>query len=274
MSTSSNYHDDFSCVSKTMLSLFLHSRQEYYLTYVTRQMPPKQPTKVMLAGQVLHAVLLEDKRLDDIVMVYPASCLKSDGSLNGSPAARFRDDYPGFICVKDSERDQFEVCINSVLGNRELGSVLTAAKHREQRFDAEVCGVKCRAKPDIVCDMGKYAAVYDLKFSEQVDPDSWRRTSKRLHYWLQDSHYSAVLNQSIGKPVQFRFALIEVNFPFRVQWKWYDPKSREDARDAHRKILHDLSDCHRTGKWSDNWQEEMVLEPWDIEQDELIEVEQ
>lgn len=268
------YHSDFTHVSKTMLNLFLESRREYYHTYIERTMPPRVATKPMLAGQILHAMLLEDKPFDDLVLQYPASCLNINGDLVGKSAALFRQKYDSFICLKESECEAVRAVVDGVLKDKRLGEILTQATDRERRRDAVIEGLACRCKPDIVCDVGSHVAAYDLKFSEQVDPDSWRRASRRLRYWLQDSHYSAVLASHYRKPVMFRFILVEVQFPFRVQWKWYDPHSREEASEAHRRTLRELAECHATGDWSDRWANETVLEPWDVGQDEMVEVQQ
>ena len=268
------YHDDFASLSKTMLNLFCHSRLEFYHTYVKPVMQPKIQTKVMLSGTVLHAMLLEDRLFSDLVLPYPDWCLKSNGDLNGKVAASFREEHPDCEFLKMAECDAIRAVVESVLKHPDLGKLMSAATDRERRFDARIFGIDCKCRPDIICDLGDRVVIYDLKFSECVDADSWRRNSRRFRYWLQDSHYSAVVEAALGKPVQFRFCLIEVAFPFRVQWKWYDPSSRESSRKFHREKIEELAVCHETGDWSDRWQSVMVLEPWDMESDAMVDVEQ
>lgn len=259
-----NYHDDFSHVSKSMLDLFLRSRQEYYLTYVTRDMSPKQPTRPMIAGTVLHSVLLEGFEFDDVVQCYPADVLKCNGDLDGKKATALRREQPDVLFVKESEFESLRAVYDGVAQDERLASILEAATHREQRVDAVLNGLPCKCKPDIACDIGNVVACYDLKFMENVDPDSWRRSSRRFRYWLQDSHYSACLEAAWGKPVSFRFACIEVKFPYRVQWYWYDQSSRETARIEHAKALEELAACQESGNWADVWESVCVLNPWEI----------
>lgn len=260
-----NYHDDYSSISRTMLKLFRQSRVEYHLTYNTRELPPWEPTPPALLGTVLHAMLLEDVPLDDLVLRYPADVLNVNGGLIGKRAEAFRDDHPNSVCMKEEDYENIEAGVKSVMSRPDISAMLKAATHKEQRFDAELFGLPCKCKTDIACDMGAYMLAYDLKFMKNVDPDSWRRSSRRLAYWMQDSHYSGVLQAAFGKPVTFRFCCIEVKPPYRVQWYWFDPRSREIANDEHKRLLLDLKRCRETGDWSDGWQSECSISPWDIE---------
>ncbi len=68
-----------------------------------------------------------------------------------------------------------------------------------------------------------------------------------------------------GKPTVFKFIAVETLFPFRVQVYTYDPRSREIARDYHRKKIEQLLECEKTGDWSDRWNGDLLLNPWDVE---------
>lgn len=272
---SDSYHDDYSAVSKTMLNLFFDSRLEYYHTYVTRQLPPKPQSKPMLVGTVLHAMLLEDRMFSDMVLPYPPEALNKNGNLLPGREAAYKAEYPEINFLKQAECDNIRATVDAVLKQPALCDLIKQATHREQRFDAHIEGVPCKCKPDIVCDLGDRIVVYDLKFMDAVDPESWRRSSKRFRYWLQDIHYSSVLSKHfLGKPVQFQFALIECKFPHRIQMRWFDQASKATARDEHRKKLRELAVCHSSGDWEDEWNGPYVLTPWDMKCDELVEVDQ
>lgn len=258
------YHSDYSAVSCSMLKLFRRSRVEYNLTYNARTLPPWKPTAPALLGTVLHAMLLEDVPLEDQVITYPADCLNKNGDLIGHNAKIFRAMHDDKIAMKEREIDGIRAAVEAVLAHPEIRNMLAASTHREHRFDAELLGVPCKCKPDIVGDLTRYVACYDLKFSLNIDPDSWRRTSKRLAYWLQTCHYSRVLEANFKKPVQFRFCNIEVKPPYRMMWYWYDLRSLEIASDEHRRLLLDLKECQESGVWEDGWESECVLSPWDI----------
>lgn len=268
---SSDYHNDYAAVSKTALNVFYDSPQEYFLKFVTRSMEHKPPSKFMLEGTVAHAVLLERKAFDDVVTVYSDACYRSDGGLNGKVAAQFRDDHPGAICLKADDVDRLKALVASLYGSQ-LMAAIDASLNMEHRHDAEVHGLPCRCKPDIVGDLGGLVAVYDLKFCAAVDHATFNRTAKRLRYWLQDAHYSAICEQVYAKPVRFRFFAVEATYPFRVQAYWYPDRCREIARGSHQNKLAELRECRLTGIWEDRWPNELTLAPWDVDElDQLVE---
>jgi hypothetical protein len=207
----------------------------------------------------------EQQTITDVgVITYPADCLNKNGGLIGKNAEIFRAMHDDKIVMKEREVDGIRSAVESVLAHPEIRDMLAASTHREHRFDAELLGVPCKCKPDIVGDLTRYVACYDLKFSLNIDPDSWRRTSKRLAYWLQTCHYSRVLEANFNKPVQFRFCNIEVKPPYRMMWYWYDLRSLEIASDEHKRLLLDLKQCQESGEWEDGWASECTISEYDI----------
>ncbi len=271
--TECDYHSDYSAVSKTMLNVFCRSPREYRHMFVDR--PPtmtlKPPSKYMELGTICHRVLLEGQPLHEVVAVYDDDCFQSNGSLNSKKAAEFRAAHPAQISVKFGVACTIHKLLES-LEQSDLADAIREASSLEKRFDAELCGVACKCKPDIVCDMGPHVLAYDLKFTDDVSDSFFKRSLRRLRYWLQDAHYSAVLAENFQKPVQFRFFAIEPTYPFRVQAYWLDVRSREIARDAHRHKLEELKQCMDSNQWQDRWQSELALSPYDLdEQDQLVE---
>lgn len=265
------YHSDFSAVSKTMLNVFCDSPVEYDLTYNQKRMPVFTPTKYMVLGTVAHGVILEGHAFDDVVAIYDELCFKANGHLNATEAAEFRELHANKVCLKPAEAETL-ASICAAIAESDLAGVVAAASSTEKRHDAELHGVRCRCKTDVVCDLDDRVVAYDLKFCERVDPHSFARQAKRLRYWLQDAHYSAILHQVYGKPVSFRFFAVETKFPYRVQPYWYGVRSREIAADTHKRKLAELLECMETGVWKDRWDSEMLLNPWDVdEEDQLIE---
>lgn len=269
----SEYHEDTTHLTKTALSVFCDSPQEYYLQFVAKAMPRKQPSKVMLVGTVLHSVLLENIAIEAAIAIYDESCLQSNGSLNWRTAAKFRDANPGKVCMKEADAEAI-YDVYKAIQDTLIYEAIAQGQHFEKTFSADVHGMPCKCKPDIACDMGDYILLYDLKFMEQINPLAFQRSAKNFRYYLQDAHYSGVMRELSGKPVQFRFIAIETKLPYRVQPYWYIGQSREMARDFHKSKLIDLQACQRSGVWSDNWANEIVLHPWEIggEVDELVEV--
>lgn len=259
------YHQDNSHLTKTALTVFCDSVREYYLQFVSMEMDRKQATREMSTGTVLHAMLLESKSLDEVIGIYPDSCLKSDGAINWKPAAQFRADNPdklGFF--KASAAEDIQIVYDAVKDSA-IATAIEESSHLEKEFRATVYGCKCKCKPDIAGDLGEYWACYDLKFMDRIYPGMFRRSAKSFRYYLQDAHYSAVLSELSGKPTVFKFIAVETQYPFRVQVYVYDPRSREIARDFHRKKVEQVLECQASGDWSDRWSGDLILNPWEVE---------
>ena len=261
----SDYHKDTAALTKTALTVFCDSPREYYLQFVTQDMERKATTAAMSKGTVLHAMLLENKPLNEIVGVYPESCLRSDGGLNWKPAAQYRQDNPDKLgYFKQDAAEDIQIVYDAIKDTC-IATAIEESSHLEEVFEATVHGRLCKCKPDIAGDVGEYWCVYDLKFMDRIYPKAFWRSSKNFRYYLQDSHYSGVITTLYQKPVVFRFIACELLYPYRVQMYQYDPRSREIARDYHRKKVNELIECERTGDWSDKWNGDLTLNPWDVE---------
>ena len=248
-----------------MLSVFCDSRLDYYHQFVTGLMPRKAPSKPMVLGTIVHAMLLERKLVTDVAILYPNECYKKDGfSINPVPARAFEDANPGKLAVKEEVMDQAELICESAMKSI-LGPVLSLDVEFEQRADAVVCGMPCRCKPDI--HSPKLGLVYDLKVG-QVKPNDFHRSAKRFKYWLQAAFYVDILSTLHNRPFTFRFFAIEPTFPFRVQMYEYDESSMETAHKFSQDKLRELKACQETGDWSDQWSPTVVLGPWDLGENE------
>jgi hypothetical protein len=259
------YHNDYSRISKTMLQQFCESPAIYNEIYNLRTMQPKAPTKAMELGTILHAVLLEDKRLDEIIAVYPESCLKSDGSLNGKPAAQFREDNPGVVCVKNA--DHIHECLQAVTNSflREWLSIIQNDQVYREKFIKWEDILPCRALVDCFYVSGDAVYVYDIKCTAQFPPNAFNRTARNLRYWLQEAHYSIGLKKLYDRPIVWRWVVIETVKPYRVQMRWYDSRSAEIARDYRNSKMRDLKSRMESGDWSDGYEQSMVVNPWEVE---------
>jgi hypothetical protein len=262
-----SYHNDYTRISKTMLQLFCDSPTIFNETYNLKTMQPKAPTVAMELGTILHAVLLEDKAVQDIVKVYPESCLKSDGSLNGKPAAQFREDNPGAVCVKNA--DHIYECVHAVTTGlyRDWFQII----NREEVFREHMIKwddiLPCRAMLDCFY-VDDCVYVYDIKCTAQFPPESFNRTARRLRYWLQEAHYTAGLKKIYDRPVIWRWVVIETVKPYRVQMRWYDTRSAEIASDYRTVKMTMLKKAYETGDWSDGYEQTMIVNPWEVDTEE------
>lgn len=272
MLSAEQYFIDRDYLSRSALKLFAESRVEYYHTYVTGLMPERVPSQPMLIGTLLHGVLLEGHSFDEQVAIYPPHTLKSNGAINPTAAEQWRAENAGKVFMKDHEADDLRGAVDAVLANKLLRTVLAEASHMERVVTADVHGVPCKCKPDILCDDGSSIIIYDLKIMEKVDPLTFARSARRFKYWLQDAHYSKVCAAAYNKPVRFGYLAIETKFPFRVQRYFYDHASRENAFTEHQRLVRELELAIAKNEWTDEWEEVLHVNPYEIDDDAMVEV--
>lgn len=261
-----SYHTDHSRVTRTALKCFAESRSDYHAIYVEQSRKPKPPTKLMVEGQVLHAILVEGKTAADFLAVYPDSCLKSNGDLKPykDGPAEFREQNPGKLCLKRDEMFNLVNLIGMVTRHPVIAEDISDQHAiREQVIERSIDGVECKAKPDL----WRCEKLWDYKFMENIDPISFQRSAKRFKYWMQDQHYTRCAWVS-----DLVFRCVETKPPYRVHDYWYEMESRTRASEAHGQLLADLKKCRETGDWSDIWPNEIEIKPWELNQQDESDV--
>jgi len=269
----SQYHADYSTVSKTMLATFCRSPVEYHETFITKRLPPKLSTKRMDFGTVCHAVLLDGRDLSDLVAEIPVECLKSNGHRNttGQAWKDFERDNFGKVLLKAGKSRLYQQAIDAVY-KHPLADIISKAVCEKAIYWTDSNGLDCRCKPDFMVEMDEFAVVYDLKFSTEISDDAFRRQAKRFSYWLQDAHYSAGVSALYSKPTLFRFWIVEPQYPFRIVPKWFCERTREQSADNRRNKIRELKQAMESGRWVDRWTGEITLAEWDYQDVETEEI--
>lgn len=255
-----NYHTDTTALTRSQLIEFIKSPEVYHGMFIAGTVPHKAPSKQMDIGTVAHAILLERKPIEDVVLALPDSCLKSNGAINPTARDRFSEDNPDRIILKAEEYDNVKAICEAV-EKSPLAPVLKVAASCEETIEAEVHGRLCKCKTDILGHVEDHVSAVDLKIGKL---DVFRNNARRLRYWMQDAHYSKVIEAHHGKPCVFRFCMIESQPPFRVRWWWYDQPSRETARKHHQEQVERLLKCEAAGVYEDDHDPILVLSPWEV----------
>jgi hypothetical protein len=207
-------------------------------------------------------MFLERKSLDDLVGVYPASCINKNGGLIGANTKKYREVNPGLFWMKEADRDRIANTY-ARLKDTAICEAIAECSEYEETMRAKVYGKQCKCRPDIAGDIGEAWVVYDLKFTPNFR--QFAQSSRAFKYWLQDAHYSAIIRELSGKPVIFKFIAAETVFPYRVSIRSYNQIKREMAAKYHKSKVLDLIACERTGIWKDNIDEDLPLTEWDVE---------
>ena len=268
--TNEHYHNDFSSISKTMLSCYHTSVADFHRYYVARIAKPPQP-KASVIGSIAHTVLLDGRQLDDVACVYPQECLKSNGAINPKPSNEWIATLePWQYPVKQKVREQVAAMLGEIR-KHEVVSLVESATAREHPvyWHDESSGLDCRMRADFFHDMDEYAICYDLKFTAQIY--AFPNVMRSFKYWMQDAHYSRGLGQHLGKPVKFVFFAIQDTPPFQVFRYEYDQLSRETYAAKTCKLLRELAERYQTNDWVDERAKKtnyVSAKPWEFEEED------
>lgn len=257
-----DYHGQEYGLTRSALSVFMHSPEEYYLQFIAQTMPRREPTQAKTVGTLVHSILLDRVDFDAAVAVFPGSCLKSDGSLNPKPAAQFREDNAGMVCLKSDKAEEVRRAVHAARLSV-LGPLLSGDYHYEQPLQADVFGLQCACRPDIWGISDGKAVIYDLKVAEDDNADLFHRNAKRFKYWLQVAHYSRIVSALTGLDVEFAFFTLRTSTPYRVQRFWYGD-TLSNGLVAHETAIEKFKACSSSGHWPHEYNQVLEIGPWDI----------
>lgn len=266
LETDGDYHSDTSAITRGMLSVYMDSPIDFYYMYILGLKPRKARTRLMDFGLICHSILLEKKKIEEACEEYPYSCIRADGSLNGKKAREFEQSIYPRIAVKSDVIPKIRMTIKNARES-EFGRLLDLHSDKakyEMPITETVYGLPLKCRPDLHIVLSDQVIVPDLKFGAFL-PDAFWRSARNFRYWLQQAHYTAILQQRYQLPVAWRFWAFETELPYRVHPYWYSDFSIEQSRDRHREAVRELKRSFDTGIWEDNFSSEGDLTPYELE---------
>ena len=132
--------------------------------------------------------------------------------------------------MKASEMDAVHAMVRSV--RAKIGQWLThdsKIEHAIYWVDEET-GVRCKCRPDFLCQKPGFALTLDLKTTTDVTPAEFQRKVETMGYWMQDAHYSAGVKSVTGLDPMFLFVAVENEWPFDCAAFEIHPNNRSQAR--------------------------------------------
>lgn len=261
-----SYHKDFTAVSKSMLRRFAKRRAAYKAEFVdcTRDPPPETDQSKM--GTLAHAGLLRPEILEDLYAVYPEDVLSRNGRKGTSAAEEFEAQAAaqGKICLKADQMEDVRAMVASVAHKLKDWLKLPSIRETPLYWTNPQTGLLCRCLPDWLIIANGVAYCLDLKTTGSAHPDDFaRRVDDQLH-WLQQVHYTEGIGAVTGLPVQFRFVVVESDFPYVTAIQEIPLSLVEEAASARIKLMRDLKECMGSNVWTEPWENQIspiVLRP-------------
>ena len=261
------YHADYSAISKSMLWRFRDRRQAYRAEFVDCVRAPKEPSDAMKMGTLAHAGCLHPESLDKLYAVYPESVLGKNGTRGTGAAREFEEAAAkqGKIVLKAEQMELVRGMVASVKAKLEPWLKVNSIRERPVYWENPQTGLLCRCMADWLIEKQDVVFAFDLKTTSSAHPDEFVRKVEDYGYWLQQSHYCEGIEALFGKPCQFRFVVVESDFPHTccVQAMQTDLQIQE-SKERRIALLRDLKHCLVTGNWSEPWERDIapiVLRP-------------
>jgi len=252
------YHADETHTSSSHLKEIIRSPEHYKAVHIDKMVTPKEPTKAMMIGSVLHGIVLEDKMPGDMAVAKPEDLNKGKGAR--ARAAEFREQAAqnNQYILDPQDFIDIGVMTGSLRRNPMAKRLLWHDERVCERpyvWIDEVSGVKCKAKPDLVCPgISQPVAMCDLKTADDPSPFAFGDAASGLMYDVSAVHYMDGYAKLTGidlDDVEFLFITVGTSPPWATHiYRMPDPVLKV-ARSMHREALDTLAACRLTGVWED-----------------------
>jgi hypothetical protein len=264
------YHAD-QAIGASMLEDFRESRRLYEGRYITKTIPPREPSAAMEMGTWIHARILEPDRYfenlgDPLPDVAPdgKKWLRRKGSDHEKWWAEEVEKRAGRLGIDLETREQIEAIALSVLSKPWAKPLLAGTGEPEYSIfwtdDETGLRLKCRV------DWFRPIISIDLKTTGNASPAQFVKTCVSLGYHRKRAHYLAGIkeftNDSRAKMVHLAVATTP---PYSAgAYEIGDTDSRMNASLGlmeWRYDLRSLARCIQANDFSETWEREiMVLE--------------
>lgn len=252
------YHADTESVSKTGLDLIARAPAIYY----ARMLDPKYERVAValgedgdemkpgqLEGTLAHCAILEPEEFGRRYAIGPA--VRRNTSKWKEFEAEARAD--GKVAIKGAQYDAAMWQAESAMRHPRVNELL-AGNHSVEvsaYWRDPQTGIACRCRPDLAAQVGASTSILmDVKTYTNASAEEFRRQIARKRYHVQDAFYTQGYEIAAGTSVEeFRFCVIETEWPFAVQvFKLGDESRTEGYNEVHRNL--DVYErCARTGVW-------------------------
>jgi hypothetical protein len=201
---------------------------------------PKKETKALKTGRLLHTLVLEPEKAQSEYVIEPAKVLKKDVGAEAYEAYKKAcKDLEGTdkTVIKQDVYEQVENMATNLLSSELMQAMIKKGKIEESYFwtDKET-GIECKCRPDIYVE--ELGIVIDLKSTEDLTPQDWRRAMVKWSYDRQAAHYMNGIEAVTGtRPKAFVHAVVEKLEPHDFAFFQIDDASLEVGEQLVRKAL-------------------------------------
>jgi len=244
-------------VSKAMRSTVLkklHDATPGHLRYLLDN-PSFETTEALLRGQVLHCMVLEYHNLQKQFVIERTELKdktklnKNGGSKEDWDQLKSMAEVLGVPLVKHDMYLQVKGMANSI-SKHQHWQLFNAVGRKELSLFAEIEGVPCKARYDVMASDEGQTFICDLKTSkETLTNQNVQKIIVQYGY-----HFSAAMYVEIGKALglqidEFSWMFVESKAPFGCRMVKASTEMMEIGRDEFYKCLRKYKECRDKKEW-------------------------
>lgn len=170
-------------------------------------------TEEMRIGTAVHTLLLEPNNFHKTIAYAPIGLDRrktSDKLIWEDFCARSN----GKTVMKGESAEVVEGCVNAISNNTTAVNIISKAD-KEQVIVAELEGVDCKGKLDLVCvDCGILADIKTTSGGATLSDFTYEMQDRR--YWVQMAFYTLLAEKMYNKKFTFKFIVVEKKAPYGV----------------------------------------------------------
>lgn len=229
-------------IGRSQLETFITKGPVAYLKSLTEK---REPTDAMVMGTIIHAMVLENKSLDDVAIV-ESSGLKTRASKAWDAFAAGAFGL-GLFPLLEKQVEPIVKAVASITNDPGFQLQMTGMKREQSLVWRDRTGLDLRCRFDAVDG----TTVLDLKTtsSESVDEGALASVIAKYGYDRQDAFYSKGYYEEFGFLPSFVFAFVQVVEPYETALIRLSPSFISIAMAEVDDGLSDLAARMATGNW-------------------------
>lgn len=251
----SNYRD-WPAISQSELKDLAKSPRYYEAKHVLKTIQ-SESTRSQEIGTLVHAAILEDNKLWNLMAIPPREVLASNGHRRGGAYDNWKALQNGKIIITEDELQMIDSIVVQARKHPVLQMFLANKLQIEMPilWEDALSGLRCKGIPDLVC---KTSYVVDVKTCQNVD--DIERSVATYGYHLQAAFYLRGCSAHYGNIYDnFVILAVETNPPYRVHARLLDEQAIMVGNMRIDELLADYARRKEANDWSEAAEKEITV---------------
>lgn len=200
----------------------------------------EKETDALIFGRMFHKLLLEPETFEREYAV-------TNLNLSTKAGRAWKKDVPaGATIIKEDTYESALLMAQAIRDHPQAKYLFNDCETEKSIYWTRPDGIECKARPDIVANVGGLRIVADPKSTDSVNPDAIMRTVAKYHYHRQASWYLDGL-EATGTPCDaFVFIFVEKTPPYLVTMCELDEEALAKGNEDCERAVEKLKECRET----------------------------